>query len=556
MKHTSKGISTVVLFTAFTLALIFCFIWINTGKLSYSLLTHASVYGWSILFSVIAALPTAIFQKRGYCVSFLILFLISLCMIANIMYYNVFGCQIPLYGYCMIKNLKGFELSVLEYFNPWLLILPFTILTGYLIYKILGDYRIRISIWILLPASVLAIVITFNYPEHFKETYSRLKLTHEEYPATTVLFSPITNLWYQSHENSKQDSHNYNKSIINKIIEQNQLNLRDRSNGREYNSIVIILVESLESFVIDLKIDNICITPNLTALAHDENTFYAPYVESEVGIARSMDAQLIVNCGILPPSNEAFCFQYAGNHYPSIAKAFSTQNETTTISLTTDFPSTYNQDVISRAFGYNHLLTRSDYISDPPHLPHVDDSLFFSQSIKKLENDLWHADQSAVVQIITYSTHQPFRLPANTLKIKLPGINPKLSKYLNVVRYTDAAIGRFMEYLKQREDFDSMLVVIVGDHNVFSKFQYETMGIDTLSGYKEPFIPLLIMNSEISGIQRNITCQSAIYPTILELLGITENVWPGVGRSVFNRDTVLYDTHAVSDYIIRKDFLR
>lgn len=557
MKSSYKGISIVVLLTSFILALAFNLIWLEVGALSLSLLTRASVFGWTFLFCVIVSLPTAIYRKKGDYISFAVLFLVSLLMIANIMYYDAFGCQIPLYGYSMIGNLKGFEDSIYEYFNLWWLILPLIVFTGYLIYIFYGDHKLNINIWILLAISILNVVVTYNYPERFKDAYARLKVTHIENSATTVLYSPLTNLIYQYNESSKQDLTDYNESTISSIIEDNSQKLVDRTNGRRYSSIVIILVESLESFVIDLNINNVCITPNLTKFSFDEKTLYAPFVESEVGVARSMDAQLIVNCGLLPPSNEAFCFQYAGNNYPSIAKALTEHKGTDIcINLTTDFSSTYNQDVISKAFGYKDLLTRTDFDTDPPSQTHVDDSVFLSQSIDKLEDYLWPVNKSAVVQIVSYSTHAPFRLPLTTNRLEFPGVNTKLVKYLNVVKYTDAAIGRFVKYLQQRDDYDSMLIVITGDHNAFPKSKYEELGIETMSGYKEPFIPLIILNSASPGIISHKTRQSSIYPTLLELLGLSNNAWPGVGRSVFNQDSIPYDAQEVSNYIIRKDLLR
>jgi len=344
--------------------------------------------------------------------------------------------------------------------------------------------------------------------------------------------------------------------MVEALIESNSRDLVDRSNGRKYDSVVILLIESLESFVIDLDIDGVPITPNLSNLASDKEVLFAPFVEPEVGIARSMDAQLIINCGLLPPSNEAFCFAYPGNNYPSIAKLMTERRQTKiTFSITTDLQSTYNQLVISKSFGYNNLLTRSDFITKPPTLIHVDDSVFFAQTQTKLRDSIWPVHKPATIQLVTYSTHQPFRLPTSAKKIEFTGLHPKLAKYLNVVKRTDKAIGNFIEYLKQREDYSSMLVVITGDHNVFSKSKYVEMDINTLSEFQTPSVPLFILNSNISGKIEHIVPQSSIYPTLLELLGFTQDVWPGIEKSIFCSESTLYDKHVISNHIIRHNSL-
>lgn len=202
---------------------------------------------------------------------------------------------------------------------------------------------------------------------------------------------------------------------------------------------------------------------------------------------------------------------------------------------------------------------RNDFTTEPTSMIHVDDSAFIAQTKELLTESIWPEHESAVIQLVTYSTHQPFKLPKSAKRAEFNGINPKLAKYLNVVNYTDRAIGNFIKYLQDRNDYSSTLIVITGDHNVFSKSKYREMGITELSNHHTPYVPLIILNSEVNGIINNPIPQTAIYPTMLELLGITDYVWPGIEHSIFHTDTlstdtISYDKHEVSDYIIRHDY--
>lgn len=172
-----------------------------------------------------------------------------------------------------------------------------------------------------------------------------------------------------------------------------------------------------------------------------------------------------------------------------------------------------------------------------------------------LDKSIWPSNKPAVIQLVTYSIHQPFKLPVSTIKTAFDGLHPKLEKYLNVVKYTDKALGEFIHYLQNRDDYSSTLIVITGDHNVFSKSKYAEFGITTLTSYQNPYVPLLILNSAETGRIDFQVYQTSIYPTLLELLGMTKNVWPGIRKSILNVDTLsAYNMQALTDYLIHHNY--
>ena len=96
--------------------------------------------------------------------------------------------------------------------------------------------------------------------------------------------------------------------------------LPDNSTNRRTNCI-IILAESLESWVLEKEVEGQEITPYLNKLLKDSTTIYAPHVLTQVKGGRSIDAQLILCTGLLPINSGTYSSQYPNHVYPSLQKA-------------------------------------------------------------------------------------------------------------------------------------------------------------------------------------------------------------------------------------------
>ena len=69
--------------------------------------------------------------------------------------------------------------------------------------------------------------------------------------------------------------------------------------------------------------------------------------------------------------------------------------------------------------------------------------------------DVWPEGESAYVQLVTYTGHNPFRIPEELQTIALEGDYPaKLRDYMTAVHYSDQALGRFLHYLRTRSDWN------------------------------------------------------------------------------------------------------
>lgn len=341
--------------------------------------------------------------------------------------------------------------------------------------------------------------------------------------------------------------------------------LHEISGARLPSRLIFVMMESMETWPIGLRVDGREITPCLNRIISDTvKTLYVPYIEPEVAGGRSSDAQLIDLCGLLPPEGEIYSFSFPGNRYPSIINLFKKATGGKAYMFTLDLPSTYNIGVMHRSMGFDSLFSRTSFPGNP-RLSRKSDAVLFRHSAQVLtggENPLWHDSEPGAAMLITYSCHVPFHFPGD---IDIPAypesMGRKISRYLRNVSYTDFVIGEFVDSLRANCRFDSTMIVITGDHNAFGRKERLSLHGTFPAVSKEPYIPLIVVNSPVGGTVETLARQSDIYPTLLRLTALAGIAsWPGVGRSVLESGASDMDTagtrNSISNLVIRYDLLR
>lgn len=317
--------------------------------------------------------------------------------------------------------------------------------------------------------------------------------------------------------------------------------------GEPRKNLVIILCESLESWPIGLWVDGKEVTPYLNRLVADSTSFYADKVLTQVSTGRSIDGQLLITSGLLPTVNSVYSMKYAASSYPSLNKALKADRGARSILLNGDKGTVWNQNVIARSFGYDTILDRKDYEIDETmgRPPRISDGSFFRQSVAKLRDDrLWPEGEAAMVTLVTFSGHNPFKLldklrdPAFDLSgTGLPG---KITDYLTMAHYTDSQLATLVDYLLSRTDAEETLIVITGDHEGLADYRREALRDEKAGAFVSPhqFTPFIVLNSPVPGYYDKVLGQVDIYSTLLDMLGLGDYCWQGAGQSVFARNKI------------------
>lgn len=308
------------------------------------------------------------------------------------------------------------------------------------------------------------------------------------------------------------------------------------------DNLVVVLWNSLESWPIGIKVEGKELTPNLNRALLDSTltTFYAPRVLAQTGVGRSIDGQLLMLAGMYPMADGSFSVRHADNHFHTLPDAMK-RNGAKTYLLSGSEPWMWNVARVAKSFGIDHLVMRDSWNnSETIGGKILSDNSFISQSVARMQRgEVWPEGESAYVQLMTHSTRAPFKIPEELQTIALSeGYPPRLLDYMTAVHYTDQAVGRLLDYLRQRSDWDRTMVVIVGDRGALSLWRSalrsDAAGAKLVSS--EEYVPLLIINAPVGGYRKAVMGQVDVYPTLLDQMGLDAD-WRGMGFTALGQQS-------------------
>lgn len=352
--------------------------------------------------------------------------------------------------------------------------------------------------------------------------------------------------------------------------------------------VVVIFVESLESWVLERSVEGQELTPCLNRLLHEERTLYAPQVVTQVKGGRSIDAQLLVTAGLLPLENGCWSARCPHAAYPSLVKAFRQRHPgARALLFTPDKEIVWNQMIVAREFGFDSLLShkhfRNDRTTGTGSRRRLCDGAFFDQCLEKLAEPQMLPDTAGAcyLQFVTYSSHHPFVIPEELHRIRLRQEMPRrLRDYLTAVNYVDHALGEFIAALRRNPRLSDAMIVITGDHEGLASERPALASSAAGRGLVSEgrFTPLIVVNAPAAMRCTDTVGQIDIYPTLLDLLGLDDYHWHGLGRSLLRADAPraavdprlervgaavdstteqhLRQAWSLSDRIIRSDYFR
>lgn len=506
------------------------------------------LYVTSVSAAMLVALPYILSRRRWVGVTMMVL--TDIWLVANLMYFRTYFSAIPPSSYFLAGNLADFMPAVAGSLNVCDALFPLStagaVIMMFKLRKIRGAVVLPFSriLYVIVLAVLVGVFALAMLPKGgFIKVYDRQRSHAYLHSSMTPMYSLFGTLYY-------------NITLDNAVLTDEQSNEIARwfSDHCGYmaekqqiqppvtvpkTNCVIIFAESLESWVIGLEFEGKEITPNLNRLVADSTAIYAPHVLTQVNAGRSIDAQLLILAGLMPLRSGVYSTLYPGNTYYTLPKASKEINNTRNYLITVDKTKTWNQRGVARAFGIDTILSHPDFEQTEAFGTRktLGDRAFFRQCIDKIERgEIWPVGEKAFVQMVTYSGHFPFRLPEELKTITFSDTIPEMMRdYMTDAHYTDAAIGSFIDYLRTRPDYDSTLVVITGDHEGLANNRRDlcaSKGGDVIS--KDEFTPLIILNAPAAMAYDGVMGQIDIYPTILELLGLRDYKWHGLGQSILD----------------------
>lgn len=511
--------------------------------------SFAETYLTKIIAVMILSIPYFFF--RQWKLQAVIFFLLDALMIANLMYYRTYYTAIPLSSYTLAGNLADFTQSVYDSIRWYDVLFPLSSMATILLFlrrrkkeklEMTPASSARIArkpYFILLFASCIVLAGLITLKGGFRQCYISLKCSAHLFASDVPMYTLFGNLCHELIEQQPKYSAEKRTEINDWLAQRPPLRPLPIEAGQRSNCIVI-LVESLESWVLETSVENMEVTPYLNKLLKDSTTLYAPHVLTQVKGGRSIDAQLLLCAGLLPISSGTYSSPYTGDCYYTLQKALKEKHNTRNYLLTVDKKKTWNQEAVALSFGIDTIISYPDFKLTEAFGPRkrVGDGSFFVQCREKMENgEVWKEGENVYMQLVTYSGHNPFHMPDDLKRITFSENLPKImNDYMTVVNYTDHAIGKFVEYLKSRPEYKETLIVITGDHEGLAWYRSEVCNHPQGKGIvsDKQFTPFIVLNSPVGMRYEKVMGQIDMYPTLLNLLQLEDYCWSGLGQSILD----------------------
>lgn len=507
--------------------------------------SSAALYYNTILVTLVLTLPYVLLRQRW--LQIVMMLVLDGLLISNLMYSRTYNSVIPLESYLLAGNLSDFMASVVDSMRWIDLLFPIsTLIAGFWVRRYAPEARLawrRVVHYMAIIIAVGAICGLLLVPKGgFSKTIDDMQSANY-YSCVTPEYTFFGSLLYDAMHTDAPCTPQIREEVKTWFaLQPNYVPLSDSISERK--NLVVVLCESLESWVIGLRMEGKEITPNLNRAIADAQTLYAPNTLTQVKGGRSIDCQLLLNAGLLPLRSGCYAMKYTGNNYHTLTKAMASTYNSRSYLLTVDKPITWNQAQVAKAFGIDTLLSKDSWQLDEKvgSRKKLGDVSFMRQAVEKMKTkQIWKRGEHVYLQFVTYSGHNPFILPDNLKRIHFKGNYPrKMLDYMTMANYTDHAVGILLQYLKSRPDWHETMVVIVGDHEGLAAdradIRRSAEGRRVVSASQ--FTPFIVLNSPVTMRYDGILGQVDMYPTILNLMHLDNYYWRGMGQSILDKRKV------------------
>ncbi|MFC0189359.1 LTA synthase family protein [Fictibacillus aquaticus] len=485
--------------------------------------------------SAVLFLGLALYLKgrRAYIGLFIINFLLSFILYANIVYYRFFNDFITLPTLTQTDNFGSLGGSIFELLKGYdVLFFLDTIIIGILVFaKIAKPAAISlnkrkrrlvfVSAVVLLLTNVALAEI--DRPQLLTRTFDRNYLVKYLGAYNYTIYDAVQNMRTNAQKASADTSDltdvlNYENSMYAKPD--------PKTFGKAKGmNVIYIHLESMQNFMIDYKLNGEEVTPYLNSFVKDKNTMYFDNFFHQTGQGKTSDAEFMLENSLFGlPQGSAFTTN-GGNTYQA-APAILGQKGYESAVFHGNNKTFWNRDEAYKSFGYDNFFDAGWYDMNEKDVQNygLKDKPFFEQSKPMLEN----MKQPFYSKFITVSHHFPYPISEEeaTIGPHTTG-DGSVDRYFQTARYQDESVEGFMNYLKETGLYDNSVIVMYGDHYGISENHNDAMSkvlgkeVGSFENAQLQRVPLMIRVPGMEGgVKHQYGGQIDLMPTLMHLLGI------------------------------------
>lgn len=558
MKHSLTSFISRYANTIFCILalLTLTYIFTKTNCDFFYITSHKEISSSGILFhtlrhladAFILLIPFVLLPQRWKWLEWIVIVFAGIWCFIQELYFPYYFDLMPFSSFCLFQNIDTALIDSAKSAFRWHhLKIPATITLLFIAYLILRKYSTKknktTSRYSLVTAAVLLMVSVciklytdiivykndndFNgkmtFAEYMAEHYTVVQVTgHHYYSAhgfiTYTLFSAV-----QSIRQHIPITDTEIKNVENFLSQQLHYNDNSYSAGKE--NVILIIVESLNGWVIDLTLDGKEITPTLNALFADSSNIATCNVITQVKNGRSSDGQFMYNTGLLPLVTQPVAMSYPYNDYPSLVKAL--PNHASSV-ICCDKSPYWNIGKMMECYGYKEFHGK-DEIHDiiNSNGSRIDKALF--ENANRVIDNL---KTPFIAEVITMGMHSGYdNLVLEPTWISQSGeYTTQVRNYLETCAEFDHQLNLFLERLKQSSKYDNSLIVIASDHHEL--VDLAPQGRQSIDPEGNHCVFIVIGAKQGMKIDEPIG-QIDLFPSLLDLVGANDYKWKGLGQSIF-----------------------
>lgn len=337
------------------------------------------------------------------------------------------------------------------------------------------------------------------------------------------------------------------QSIINDLKGIEELDVPEYFGIAKDKNILVVQLESLQTFPIDLEINGNMVTPTLNRLIED--SYYFPNVYQQIGKGNTSDAEFALNTSIYPLGGRAMSQEFGNREIPSLPKILKEHDYASATFHTNDIQFWY-RDRMYEALGFDQYFDKSFFGNEDIIAFGASDEVLYEKSLPILEA-ITKQGGFFYANLIAMSSHHPYTLPDSKKMLELPSKyqDTAVGNYLVAIHYADYALEQLVENLKARGLWEETLLFVYGDHfglrletNEDEKLMEDILGRayhQHVDHFKTPLIVSVPGEEENSQTFEHIGGQVDFMPTLLNLVGIKNEESIMFGQDLFNYETNL-----------------
>lgn len=259
------------------------------------------------------------------------------------------------------------------------------------------------------------------------------------------------------------------------------------TNKYEGYNVIVMHLESIMSFLIDLEINGEEVTPNLNKLVKESMYFDNFYPQVSAGT--SSDTEFTFSSSLMPVQSGTVFVSYYNRSYITLQNLLAEKGYYT-FSMHGNKASMWNRNKMHTSLGYMDFYSQDHYTIDEEVGLGLSDHSFFKQSesiIKDIDTMVNDTDEynNYMGTIITLSNHIPFmkdNIPFSDFDVtyhtgKKDALGNEIiyeyleekelsmmGNYIKSVHYADKCLGEYLDYVRSSSEYDKTLFVLYGDH--------------------------------------------------------------------------------------------